>query len=142
MTIVLDTNVLLAVLPKTSRFRPIVDALLSGQINLVVSTSILLEYQEVLTAKTNALVANNFLEFLTKSPGVVRVSTPFAWDISKADWDDNKFVDAGLMAGADFIVTYDGHFNVVREHPFPVIGVITPDELLDWLSNQASRFIS
>nr|WP_246224918.1 PIN domain-containing protein [Spirosoma terrae] len=56
MRVVIDTNVLLAALPKSSRFRPIVSALSEGTIELVVSTPILLEYQEILTRKTNTLL--------------------------------------------------------------------------------------
>jgi uncharacterized protein len=130
MRIVLDTNVLLAALPKVSRLRIIIDALAAGQIELVVSTAILLEYQEILTRKTNEIVANNFLEFLVKMPGVIRVDTPFTWGIIEIDLDDNKFVDAGLMGGADYIVTYDGHFDVVKQRVFPTIDVISPDEFL------------
>lgn len=134
MRIVLDTNVLLAALPKASRFRPIITALANSQIELVVSTAILLEYQEILTRKTNEIVATNFLEFLTKLANVVRVETPFTWGIIEVDPDDNKFVDAGLIAGADYIITYDSHFSVVKSHPFPAIGVLTPDELLSLLT--------
>jgi len=130
MRVVVDTNVILAALPKLSRYRTIINALAEGRLELVVSTSILLEYQEILTQKTNSVVANNFLEFLTKLPGVVRVSSPFTWGIIKVDPDDNKFVDAGLIAGADFIITYDGHFDVVKESPFPTIPVVTPDVFL------------
>ena len=130
MRLVLDTNVLLATLPKLSRFRKILDALVSKEIELVVSTAILLEYQEILMRKTNEIVANNFLEFLAKQPNVVRVDTPFMWGIIDNDPDDNKFVDAGFMAGADYIVTYDVHFNVVKDWPFPKIAIVTPDEIL------------
>ncbi|QHW00836.1 putative toxin-antitoxin system toxin component, PIN family [Spirosoma endbachense] len=130
MRIVIDTNVLLAALPKASRYRAIITALALGKIELVVSTSILLEYQEILARKTNAVVANNFLEFLTKLPGVIRIDTPFTWGIIEIDPDDNKFIDAGLMAGADYIITYDVHFDVVKLHPFPSIGVLNPDEFL------------
>ena len=130
MRVVIDTNVLLAALPKVSRFRVIISALTTGKLELVVSTAILLEYQEILSRKTNSIVATNFLEFLTKLPGVIRVDTPFTWGIIKVDPDDNKFVDAGLMAGADYIITYDGHFDIVKSHPFPAIGVLNPDDFL------------
>jgi len=135
MRIVIDTNVLLAALPKVSRFRVLITALVSGKIELVLSTAILLEYQEILSHKTNAVVANNFLEFLIKLPGVVRVETPFTWGIIEIDPDDNKFVDAGLIAGADYIITYDGHFDVVKSHPFPKIGVLSPDDFLALLAD-------
>ena len=135
MRVVVDTNVMLAALPKVSRLRVIIDALTAGYIELVVSTAILLEYQEILSRKTNSIIANNFLEFLVKLPSVIRVDTPFTWGIIDVDVDDNKFVDAGLMAGADYIITYDGHFNVVKERSFPTIGVIDPDEFLLMLSS-------
>ena len=130
MRIVIDTNVLLASLPKVSHYRAIITALTEGKVDLAVSTAILLEYQEVLSSKTNNTVATNFLEFLTKLPGLIRVDTPFSWGIIEIDPDDNKFVDAGLMAGADYIITFDGHFNVVKSHPFPSIGIINPDDFL------------
>lgn len=131
----MDTNVILAALPKVSRFRVIINALAAGQIELVVSTAILVEYQEILSRKTNEIITNNFLEFLIKLPGVTRVDTPFTWGIIEADLDDNKFVDAGLTGGADYIVTFDGHFDVVKERPFPKIGVINPNEFLAVLNS-------
>jgi putative PIN family toxin of toxin-antitoxin system len=134
MRVVIDTNVLLAALPKFSIYRSIINELAAGEIELVVSTAILLEYQEILSRKTNAVVATNFLEFLSKMPGLVQVSTPFTWGLVVADADDNKFVDAGLMAGADFIITYDGHFDIVAETPFPSIKIINPDDFLVLLS--------
>lgn len=39
--------------------------------------------------------------------------------------------------GADYILTYDGHFNIVKELPFPKIGVFTPDEFLSLLANES-----
>ncbi|MBD2755993.1 PIN domain-containing protein [Spirosoma validum] len=65
MRVVMDTNVLLAALHKTSRFRIIISALTTGRIELLISTAILLDYQEILSRKTSAIVANNILEFLT-----------------------------------------------------------------------------
>ena len=52
---------------------------------------------------------------------------------------DRKFVDAGLMGGADYIITYDGHFNIVKERPFPIIGVIDPDEFLVRLNSLTTQ---
>ncbi len=135
MRIVLDTNVLLAALPKVSRFRAIITALFSEKFELVVSTAILLEYQEILSRKTNTIVANNFLEFLTKLPGVVRVDTPFTWGIIEVDPDDNKFVDGALACNADYIVTNDGYFNILKTLPFPRVNVISAEEFLALLSS-------
>ena len=130
MRIVLDTNVLLAALPKLSKYRPIISTLAASGLELVVSTAILLEYQEILTRKTNYIVANNFLEFLLKSPVVFRVGTPFTWGLIEIDPDDNKFVDAGFIGNADYIITFNGHFDVLKTYPVPSIGIISPDDFL------------
>jgi predicted nucleic acid-binding protein len=51
----------------------------------------------------------------------------YKWDLIIADPDDNKFVDCALNAGADFIVTNDRHFNVLKEIDFPPVQVIDID---------------
>lgn len=130
MSVVLDTNVLLAALPRVSIYRPIINSIASSRIEVVVGTAILLEYQEILSRKTNEIVANNFLEFLLKMPGVIRVGTPFTWGVVEVDPDDNKFVDASFMGGADYIVTYDKHFDVVSKRLFPHVDNINPDDFL------------
>jgi uncharacterized protein len=132
--VVIDTNVLLAALPRVSIYRPIINSIASGSLELVVSTAILLEYQEILSKKANEIVANNFLEFLLKMPGVIRVGTPFTWGVIEVDPDDNKFVDAGFMGGADYIITYDKHFEVVSKRLFPHIDIIDPDDFLTLLA--------
>lgn len=48
MRVVLDTNVLLVSIGRRSPFRPIFDALLQQRLMLVVSTGILLGYEEIL----------------------------------------------------------------------------------------------
>ena len=65
---------------------------------------------------------------------IIRVDTPFIWGIIEIDPDDNKFVDTGLVAGADCIVTFDVHFNVVKSHPFPAITILNPDDFLALIS--------
>jgi predicted nucleic acid-binding protein len=58
------------------------------------------------------------------------VVTPFyKWDLMVADPDDNKFVDCALNAGADYIVTNDRHFNVLKSLGFPPIKVINIETL-------------
>jgi predicted nucleic acid-binding protein len=44
MRVVLDTNSLIVSIGRKSKFRPIFDALLSGQITLVISNDVLSEY--------------------------------------------------------------------------------------------------
>ncbi len=44
------------------------------------------------------------------------------------DKDDDKFVDCAITAGADYIVTEDSHFNILKQIPFPRLNVLTLDE--------------
>ena len=48
----------------------------------------------------------------------------FHWNLIPADTDDNKFVDCALNAGADYVVTNDRHFNILKSINFPPIKVI------------------
>lgn len=50
--------------------------------------------------------------------------------------DDNKFVDGAIAGNAQFIVTDDKHYNVLKDIPFPLVKVIKTeafrDMVLDW----------
>lgn len=49
MRIVLDTNCLLVIVPRQSQFRALFDCILSGNLELVITTEILFEYEEQLS---------------------------------------------------------------------------------------------
>jgi predicted nucleic acid-binding protein len=51
--------------------------------------------------------------------------------IITADPDDNKFVDCAFAAGADYLVSEDSHFKVLRQTPFPQLNLVTLDEFLN-----------
>ena len=57
----------------------------------------------------------------------LKVTPYYSWNLIAADPDDNKFADCALNAGADFIVTNDRHFNVLKNIDFPKINVIDLD---------------
>jgi predicted nucleic acid-binding protein len=44
------------------------------------------------------------------------------------DPDDNKFSDCAIAAGANYLVTEDKHFDVLKEIGFPQINVVSLDE--------------
>ena len=44
------------------------------------------------------------------------------------DPDDNKFVDCAIVASADYLVSEDNHFNVLKDIPFPKVNVITLEQ--------------
>jgi predicted nucleic acid-binding protein len=68
MTIVLDTNVLLATLPKKAALRTLFDAIADEQLNLAVSNDILLEYAEIISAKTTPTFGDNLIRLLLNLP--------------------------------------------------------------------------
>ena len=61
MKSVIDTNVLIASLGKTSPYRKIFEGFLNYQYTLLLSNDILLEYLEIIEEKTNAFVAENII---------------------------------------------------------------------------------
>lgn len=131
MRVVLDTNSLLVCIGKRSPYRPIFNALLEGSIQLLISNEILNEYVEKLEEKANSVVAENISNFLLRSPDVERVEIYFNWSIITADVDDNKFVDCALNGRADYLVTDDKHYNLLKDMGFPLVNVIRTRDFLD-----------
>ena len=124
MKIVLDTNCLLVVLPQRSPYRCIWDAFRQRKINLCYSTEILQEYEEVLGRFYSPETITITMELLLNSPNVYQIVPYYKWNLISIDPDDNKFVDGALNAGADYIVTNDKHFNILKIINFPPIKVI------------------
>jgi predicted nucleic acid-binding protein len=67
---------------------------------------------------------------LLKSPNVIQVIPYYKWNLISTDPDDNKFVDCALNAGADYIVTNDKHFKILRKIDFPQIKVVNIDAFM------------
>ncbi len=128
MKIVLDTNILLAIIGRRSPYRWLFDCLIDGRIALCVSNDILLEYQEVLGRKANVEIAQNVINFIDTHPATVRTTVYFHFHLIAEDPDDNKFVDCAISANADFLVSNDAHFRRLREIEFPKVDVLSLDE--------------
>ena len=127
MRIVLDTNCLLVVLPVSSPYRCLWDAFRQGKYTLCYSTETLQEYEELLLRFYPPEFAFLTVEMLLKSPNIIQTIPYYKWNLISVDPDDNKFVDCVLNAGADYIVTNDKHFNVLKNIDFPKINVISID---------------
>ena len=72
----------------------------------------------------NEAVAKNVIRTLLLLPNVKYVNVFFHWNLIEADPDDNKFVDCAISANANYIVTEDKHFNVLKFIDFPKVNVI------------------
>ena len=125
--VVLDTNVLLASIGSRSALRWLFDALLDGRFTLLVSTPILLEYEEVIARMTAPAVSDGVLRALMVLPTVEHIVPRFRWRLPPGDADDEKFVDAALAAAADAIVTHDAHFGVFESLDFPTVRVLSAE---------------
>jgi uncharacterized protein len=134
MIVVLDTNVLLVSIPTKSIYRPILDALIDGKFGLVLSNDILSEYIEIIERKSNTIVASNIAEMLLNLDNLKKVEVYFEWKLIDKDPDDNKYVDAAIVGGADFIVSNDQHFTVLKAVDFPKVNVIDIDSFLKLLT--------
>ncbi|HRP32867.1 MAG TPA: putative toxin-antitoxin system toxin component, PIN family [Agriterribacter sp.] len=130
MKVVIDSNVLLVAVGKSSRFRPIWQAFMNGDYQIVISEEIIHEYEEILKEHSAPGVAALVMEILSVSPDVIYKRIYYAWNMIKSDADDNKFFDAAVAGNVDFLVTNDTHFNELLNINFPRINLISADYFL------------
>ena len=128
--VVIDTNCLLQIIARKSPYRPIWDAFLAGKYQLCVSNEILEEYQEILEQQITPTVAENVILLILNRNNTILVDPHFRMELVTKDHDDNKFVDCAFAAGADYLVSEDSHFDVLRNTPFPLLNLVTLDEFM------------
>ena len=139
MRIVLDTNVLLVSLPPSSPYRLIFDKLLDGVYQLCISNEILIEYEEKIAERYDAEVVKDLLGVLLALRNVKKITPYFRWNLIENDPDDNKFVDAAISANADYLVTNDKHFNILKTIDFPKVSLYKAEEFQAILSRTKFR---
>ena len=123
--VVLDTNCLLQALPSRSPYHKIWTGILAGRIRLCVNTEILNEYEEILAQKTTAEIAHNVVEAIARLHTTEFQEVFIHFGLIEADADDNKFVDCAVAADAEYIVTNDTHFNILKHIDWPKLNVTT-----------------
>ena len=131
--IVLDTNCLLQSLPSKSPYHKIWTDILCGKISLCVNTEILDEYEEILSQKTNSKVATNVVEAIARLHTTTYQEIYVHFGLIQDDEDDNKFADCAVASGAEFIVTNDKHYNILKRTPWPNIRVTNIKEFIKLL---------
>lgn len=133
MKILIDTNCLMVAIPKQSPYRWLYDSIKQGDFTLAVSTDILSEYEEQLGRFYSPELAENVLKLLINIPKLEKVDLYFNWNLISNDADDNKFVDCAIACGADYIITHDKHFKVLKDVPFPKVNCLSIDEFKELL---------
>ena len=133
--VVLDTNCLLQALPSRSPYHKIWTEVLAGRISLCVNTEILNEYEEILAEKTTAEIAHNMVEAIARLDTTCFQDVYIHFGLIDADPDDNKFVDCAVAADAEYIVTNDSHFDILKQIDWPKLTVIGIKEFAMQLNN-------
>lgn len=128
LRVVLDTNVILSAISSKSSLAELLDRLYDEEYEVVVSTEILLEYEEKIMQFYSVSIAKTFLDFLIILPNTIRIEPFFQLNLINNDEDDNKFVDCAFSGNAHYIVTDDKHFQILNEIDFPKIPIIKSED--------------
>jgi len=100
------------------------------EFNLCISNEIMIEYEEILSWKTSPQFAEIIVRIILDSKNIMRVYPRFHFNLIPTDPDDNKFVDCAVIANADYIVSQDAHFNVLKTIDFPKVNVIRIEDFV------------
>jgi uncharacterized protein len=136
MRIVLDTNVFVTMFAPQSDNYAIFQALLQRKITLCVTTDIFDEYAEIGNRFLGTTLVNNVLELFELLHNVEYFVKYYRWKLITADPDDDKFVDCYVASNADYLVTEDKHFRVLRQIPYPIVKVISSKQFLSLLQDR------
>jgi predicted nucleic acid-binding protein len=93
------------------------------------------EYEEILSQKTTYEIAHNVVEAIARLHTTHFQEVYIHFGLIEADVDDNKFVDCALAADAEYIVTNDTHYNVLRRIEWPRITIIDIKRFTKQLNN-------
>ena len=124
LNIVLDTNILLVSIFETSPYYWVLDFLDKGKYNLLISNEILTEYDEIISKKLNPSISHKTISYLLSLNNVFLTTVYYHWNLLRTDKSDNKFVDCAVANNADFIITHDNHFNLLKEIHFPKVQIL------------------
>ncbi len=131
MRVVLDTNVFVSML-LGGRVGAIHAAWKADKFTLVVSEEIISEYLDVLSRPKLHLSADVVSTVLGRvHRHAERVAATETLSVVAADRDDNKFLEVAVAAGADCIVSGDGH--LLELGIFRGIPILTARAFIDQL---------
>lgn len=124
LNVVLDTNVLLISISSKSKYHWIFRNLTDGVFSASITNEILMEYEEIISSKFNRAVSQNVIRALIMLPNIHKVNVYYKWNLILNDPDDNKFVDCAITSNANYIVSNDRDFSILKDIEFPKVDVI------------------
>lgn len=136
MLVIVDTNVLLVSVSSRSKYHWLYRAILDKKINIAFTNEILTEYEEKIAIHWHPEVAANVIRSLIELSSAQLTVVYFKFNIIVNDEDDNKFVDCAFASNADYIVTNDSDFNVLKTIEFPSIKIMTIEKFKTLLMNK------
>lgn len=125
MRAVIDTNCLLASIPSQSSHYWLYKAFRDSRFEWLISNEVLMEYNELLSSYYSTQTAEIVLNLLSVAQNVIYAEAYFKWNLITNDPDDNKFVDLAIAGNADYIVTNDKHFDILKDLDFPELNVVS-----------------
>ena len=128
MRIVLDTNILLVSFSERSTSHWVVDAFKNKKYELAYTTEILAEYEEKFDEHWNAFMAETVATTILELPNAIATTVYFHLNLITRDEDDNKFSDCAFASNADYLVTSDSDFDILKKIDFPKISIASLDE--------------
>ena len=131
MKVVLDTNVLVSALIKAGKPRELIFKIAEGEVQLVLSRSILEEFLEVTDDPRIRRYVNegdiiSFVRVVGSMAKIVRVRSRFK--VVGEDPDDDVILRTAKDGRADYIVSGDNHLLSLGE--FRGIKIVTVNEML------------
>ncbi|HVV55684.1 MAG TPA: putative toxin-antitoxin system toxin component, PIN family [Mucilaginibacter sp.] len=133
---VIDTNCLLASIPPQSKYYWLYEFFRDNRFQWIISNEVLIEYSEKLTEIYSEKTAHLVTSILCVAPNVIFTEPYFRWQLILNDPDDNKFADLAIAGNADYIVTSDRHFNVLKELEFPRLNIVSLNEFRGIILNR------
>lgn len=131
--VVIDTNCLIQMISLHSPYRPIWNAFIAGKFHLCISNEILEEYHEIIEEQTTPRIAENIILLILNRRNVTFVDPHFRLGLITEDPDDNKFVDCAFAANAEYLVSDDRHFKILKQTPYPRLNLVKMSEFLSEL---------
>ncbi|MFN2458786.1 MAG: putative toxin-antitoxin system toxin component, PIN family [Chitinophagaceae bacterium] len=128
MLTVIDTNVLLVSISSYSATHWIYKLLLESKFQIAYTTDILIEYEEQVSKHWHSQVATAVIQSLIEIPNAIPVTVFYKLHLISSDEDDNKFVDCAFAANAQYLVTEDKDFDILKTIEFPVINIVNLSE--------------
>ena len=137
MKIVFDTNILISALITTGKPKELFNKAAQGQIQLIISKSILKEFSQVTEDPRIRKYANEddvigFVRVINRVAKIVNVTSQFK--AVKEDPDDDIVVRTAFDGKANYIVSGDKH--LLSLGTFRGIKILTVDEMLTLLKEQ------